>query len=294
MLPLQTKLKIYIAVSVTIHFIGFVSLVILYIVYNNWQSNMIDQKVFGEIFIRSVLFFSITFIFSFLYGGYVYFFVFKKGINKYKEIKRRLEQIGQLEDFNLKAISIPDEDEFGNIGIYLNYIINKIEKYNELKTERLFVEHEKTKLLADFLNIPILFVSIENGEKIVKHYNETFEQIFARKNEKEFYDIRNRQLTKLSISGSEGINLIDIFNKISDEEVVDSFIDKEFEDAIDYAITKRTKTTIKNKEIKTIDGKEWYLSEEINIYPVIDRQDNPIEIIIFFDKFKKINKKLKK
>jgi hypothetical protein len=139
-----------------------------------------------------------------------------------------------------------------------------------------------------------VFVSIENGEKIVKHYNETCEQIFARKNEKEFYDIRNRQLTKLSISGSEGINLIDIFNKISDEEIVDSFIDKEFEDAIDYAITKRTKTTIKNKEIKTIDGKELYLSEEINIYPVIDRQDNPIEIIIFFDKFKKINKKLKK
>jgi hypothetical protein len=67
---------------------------------------------------------------SFLYGGYVYFFVFQKGINKYKEIKKRLEQIGQLEDFNLKAISIPDEDEFGNIGIYLNYIINKIEKYN--------------------------------------------------------------------------------------------------------------------------------------------------------------------
>ncbi|MEJ5284789.1 MAG: hypothetical protein WHS77_07020 [Brevinematales bacterium] len=294
MLPLQTKLKIYIAVSVTIHFIGFVSLVVLYIVYNNWQSNIIDQKFFGEIFVRSVLFFSITFIFSFLYGGYVYFFVFKKGINRYKEIKRRLEQISELEDFNLKAISIPDEDEFGNIGIYLNYIINKIEKYNELKTERLFVEHEKTKLLADFLNIPILFVSIENGEKIVKHYNETFEQIFARKNEKEFYDIRNRQLTKLSISGSEGINLLDIFNKISDEEVVDSFIDKEFEDAIDYAITKRTKTTIKNKEVKTIDGKEWYLSEEINIYPVIDRQDNPIEIIIFFDKFKKINKKLKK
>ncbi|MGC8770774.1 MAG: hypothetical protein ACP5Q5_05940 [Brevinematia bacterium] len=294
MLPLQTKLKIYIAVSVTIHFIGFVSLVVLYIVYNNWQSNIIDQKFFGEIFVRSVLFFSITFIFSFLYGGYVYFFVFKKGINRYKEIKRRLEQISELEDFNLKAISIPDEDEFGNIGIYLNYIINKIEKYNELKTERLFVEHEKTKLLADFLNIPILFVSIENGEKIVKHYNETFEQIFARKNEKEFYDIRNRQLTKLSISGSEGINLLDIFNKISDEEIVDSFIDKEFEDAIDYAITKRTKTTIKNKEVKTIDGKEWYLSEEINIYPVIDRQDNPIEIIIFFDKFKKINKKLKK
>ncbi|MCX7820174.1 MAG: hypothetical protein N2258_00670 [Brevinematales bacterium] len=293
MIPLQTKLKIYIAISITIHFIGVVSLVILYIVYNNWQQNLISPKVLGEILNRIVFFFSITLILSFIYGSYVYFFAFKKGINKYKEIKKRLEQVGQFEDFNLKSISIPDEDEFGNIGIYLNFILNKIEKYNELKTERLFVEHEKTKLLADFLNIPILFVSIENGEKIVKHYNETFEKIFARKNENEFYDIINRQLTRLSIANYDGVNLMDIFNKMSDEEIVDSFIDKEFEDALDYAIAKKTKTTIKNKEIKTINGKELYLSEEINIYPVIDRQDNPIELIIFFDKFKKI-KNLKK
>ncbi len=292
MIPLQTRIKIYLAISIVSQFIGFISFFLVYIIVRKAKNKMEEFQVLVNFTERSYIFISILLIFSILYGISIYFFVFKKGINKYRELKRRLDEVSILEDFNLKSISFPEEDEFGNIGTLFMAIINKIEKYNELRTERLYVEFEKNRLLADFINIPILFVSLEKGEKIVQYYNESFEKIFAKKNEKEFYDIKNLQLNSLYIASSEQKEpkfkgVLDVFDKMSEQEMVYSFIDKEFDSAIDYAIVQKTKTTIK-KEIRTINGLELYKSDRIEIYPILDRQGNTFEIVILFDKIKKI------
>ncbi len=285
-IPLQTKLKIYITISISIQLIGLISVIILYLVYINLGNEVIDHKVFSELTKRIIFFLVIVFTLSFFYGSYVYFFVFKKGINRYRDLKKRLEQTIFLDDFNLTKVSFPEEDEFGNLGFYLNAIINKLIKIDELRKERLFVEYEKNKLLADFITIPILFVGMKDGAKIIRHYNNVFEKIFARKNEDSYYDVRNINLSNIIIRTTDSV--MNYFNKMADSEIVDTFIDKEFENALDYVIAQKTKTTIKNKKIKTINGKETYLSEEINIYPILDSKGNPMEIVIFFGKFKKI------
>ncbi|MGC8765186.1 MAG: hypothetical protein ACP5QT_04800 [Brevinematia bacterium] len=292
MIPLQTRIKIYLAVSIVSQFVGFISLFLIYLMERELKNGIISFQLLGAFIERVYIFVSILFLLSIIYGISIYFFVFKKGINKYKELKKRLDDLSIQEDFNLKSISFPEEDEFGDIGRAFSSIISKIEKYEELRTERLFVEFEKNKLLADFIDIPILFVSLERGEKIVRYYNETFEKIFAKKNEKEFYDIKNLQLMSLFILGESENGpafkgILDMFDRMSEQEMVYSFIDKEFESAIDYAIVQKTKTTIK-KEIRTINGQEIYKSDRIEIYPILDRQGNTFEVVIFFNKLKKV------
>jgi hypothetical protein len=235
----------------------------------------------------------VTSILVVFFGISVYFFAYKKGLNRYKEIQKRIEDFVIQEDFNLKSLDFPEEDEFGNIGMAFNAIISKLEKYDEIKMEKLFVEFEKTKILSDMIDTPILFVSIEDGEKIVKYYNDKFEKIFAKKNDKEYYDIKNMRLNSLRIgieenkSEPESFSVMETFKQMSETEMVDSFIDKEFEDAIDLAISEKRKTDIR-KEIKTIRGDEKYKSESITIHPVLARNGEVLEVIIVFNKLKKI------
>jgi hypothetical protein len=292
--PLQVRIKIYIIVASVLHILSFVGYYIIYKILSG--VNQTFQFPYPMLIIFSTRFCYFMFFTSILvvfFGISVYFFAYKKGINRYKEIQKRIEDFVIQEDFNLKRLDFPEEDEFGNIGMAFNAIISKLEKYDEIKMEKLFVEFEKTKILSDMIDTPILFVSIEDGEKIVKYYNEKFEKIFAKKNDKEFYDIKNMRLNSLRIgieenkSEHESFSVMETFKQMSETEMVDSFIDKEFEDAIDLAISEKRKTDIR-KEIKTIRGDEKYKSGSITIHPVLARNGEVLEVIIVFNELKKI------
>jgi len=292
--PLQVRIKIYIIVASVLHIVSFVGYYIIYKILSG--VNQTFQFPYPMLIIFSTRFFYFMFVTSILvvfFGISVYFFAYKKGLNRYKEIQKRIEDFVIQEDFNLKSLDFPEEDEFGNIGMAFNAIISKLEKYDEIKMEKLFVEFEKTKILSDMIDTPILFVSIEDGEKIVKYYNEKFEKIFAKKNDKEFYDIKNMRLNSLRIgieenkSEPESFSVMETFKQMSETEMVDSFIDKEFEDAIDLAISEKRKTDIR-KEIKTIRGDEKYKSGSITIHPVLARNGEVLEVIIVFNELKKI------
>lgn len=290
MLPLQTRIKIYIILSIILHIIYLIAYYVMFVIFNNMDKDgILTSYILGFFSLRFFYFVLVSTLIVIILGVTVYFFSYKKGINRYKELQKRMEDFLIQEDFNLKALDFPLEDEFGNIGMAFNKIINKIEKYNTLRLQRLYVEFEKTRLLADMIDTPILFVGVEDGEKVVRHYNKSFEKIFARKNEKEFYDLRNMLLDSLVVEreGIEFKGVLDTFNKMQDTDMVVNFIDDEFENAIELAITQKTKIDIK-KELKTIKGDKKYRCDLISIYPVTDKNGNTLDLMIFFDKLKEI------
>ncbi len=79
MIPLQTRIKIYLAISIVSQFIGFISFFLVYIIVRKAKNKMEEFQVLVNFTERSYIFISILLIFSILYGISIYFFVFKKG-----------------------------------------------------------------------------------------------------------------------------------------------------------------------------------------------------------------------
>ena len=294
MIPQQTKIKIYIITSIIVYIISLVSIFIINMYVSNLFRSVTALTASPLAFLnRLYIFLIVMCLVSVVFGIYIFIMSFIRGINRYRDLARRIANITEQEDFNLKSIEFPKEDEFGNVGVYFNQIISKIQRFDELKTQRIKIEKQKFELLSRMIDTPILVVSIEKDDKIVKYYNESFEKIFARKEEEgEYYDIKNLYLAALKVGEPPTKNykgVLDVFNKMSEGELIYSFIDKEFDNAINIAIADKTKTVIK-KDIRTIRGDEVYRSDLIEIYPIWNDYGTTMEVVIFFNKLRKVKR----
>jgi hypothetical protein len=220
-------------------------------------------------------------VFAIIYGIVMFVFVLVRGINKYQDIARRLASIELQTEYNLKTIEFPKEDEFGNLGSHLSLILKRLAKYDDLKVQRIRIENQKFKLVADKLTTPVLVIGIEDSEKKVKYYNDSFQESFTKKEGNAFYDIRNALLSAINIQPVKNGKKEQL-----DPEDIESFLDIEFVQAIDLTISNKSMTTIK-KDIKSLDGSEKYHSDNIEIIPFWDDYDAVTDVMLIFEKIKR-------
>ena len=298
MFSLQNKIRFYIVVSIIIYIICTISIFLINVYINNSIGSLIAPLKEVNKFLNKIYIFVVTLsIFGVIYGIYVFFNSYLKGLNRYREIVKRVAGFSEQDVFDLKSIDFPSEDEFGNMGIEMNSIISKLQRFDDLKVQRIKVEEQKIEILAERMDLPVLVVKVDKNDKIVKYYNSKFEQIFARKKDKEdqFYDLKNFFLKALIVQEEKPVEsqthnpfkgVLDAFNAISEGELIYSFIDKEFEDAINIAIADRNITTIK-KNVRTIRGDEVWHSEKIEIIPAWNDYGKTLDVIILFHNLKK-------
>lgn len=289
MISLQAKVKLYIVLSIIIFVIVAVSIFVIDMHIGNILQELkslrpnvyksVDTKLLNSIYIFLL---SLSIV-ALAYGIFTLIFTFKRGINKYKDIARRINNLEKEGDFNLASIEFPTEDEFGGIGNNLNRIIHTLARFDNLKTQKINTENQKFKILADKFDIPIIVAHIEGKKKIVKYFNRKFETTFAASGDEAspFLDIKNSFLNALRISNGKEKKETE-----SDSKDIKHFIDNEFRGAIDLAITNLAPTKIK-KDISSLNGKSVFHCDEIEIIPVLNDRNAVMEIIIIFRKIRK-------
>jgi len=101
--------------------------------------------LFGTGFVISSLFFLVT---------------RRRGFASYKRIIDRLSSERSM-SFNLN-IQFPEQDEFGDLGRWLNKFIVRMREFDRIKVERLRASQQKVAFLSDIVDKGIVFVSKEN------------------------------------------------------------------------------------------------------------------------------------
>jgi hypothetical protein len=285
LVSLQAKIKIYIAFSLMIYIITAISIFTIDLYVNNAvQEAGIEMPETVEL-LNKLYIFNISLVLGALVLGlYILVFVFIRGINKYKEYTRRLMNLQKQGRYSLEMLQFPKEDEFGNIGTHLNYITAQIMKFDMLKTQKIKTENQKFRIISDRLLIPVLTISNDGGSKIIKHYNKKFQELFIPSSKENgfFTNLTNSVLSTLRIRKND---LAKKDDNIEDDGV-NKFIDAEFNQAIDLAITNSSEMTIK-KEIYSLNGQKTYYCEDINIIPVVTEENRVFDVLIIFNKIKR-------
>lgn len=283
MISLQNRLRIYIILSIVVNIITAISVFILDLRLSPAlvRLNLLEPDLVNFLDRLYIALLVVT-VFAILYGIVVFVFVFVRGVNKYRDLARRLASIETQSEYNLKSIEFPREDEFGNLGSYLSLILKRIAKYDDLKLQRIRIENQKFKMIADKTDIPVLVIAVEDTDKRVKYYNESFQNSFTKKEKDVFFDIRNTLLTALNIQAEKK----ETKEPIPDAETFESFLDDEFIQAIDFAIADKSQTTIK-KDIRSLDGKERYHSDNIEIVPFWNDYGEVTDVMLLFNKIRK-------
>ncbi len=282
MISLQSRLKIYIILSIVIYIIMAISIFMIDLRLSPalTRLNLLEADLV-EFLNRLYIALIVITIFAILYGIVMFVFVLVRGINKYQDIVRRIASIETQSEYNLKSIEFPREDEFGNLGSHLSLILKRLSKYDDLKVQRIRIENQKFKIIADKISMPVLVIGVEDKDKKVKYYNENFQTTFTRKEENVFFDIRNTLLSALNIQSVKNGK-----KEPADKEALESFIDGEFVQAIDLAISNKSSTTIK-KDIRSLDGSERYHSDNIEIIPFWNDYGEVTDVMLLFEKIRK-------
>ena len=146
---------------------------------------------------RLYIFAIIISILALTFGIYILLFTYTRGLNKYRDIARRLQVITTKSVFDLSILDFPTEDEFGSLGGDLNRILTRLKTFDELKRQKIHSEREKFQFLADRIDYPVMVISVEDSEKVVKFYNEKFSEVFVKRPETSLVNI---VLSKILIS----------------------------------------------------------------------------------------------
>lgn len=290
MFTLQNRLRIYIVLSIGVYTILTLSVFVIdtYLNFIFQQFPQINPSI-TQFLNKIYIFTLIVSLVAIALGVYVLVSIYIRGINKYKEIDRRFFGTDLVGDFNLKSIEFPSEDEFGHMGKHLNNILDRVERFDHLKSQRIMTERMKFELLGEIIDVPLLTIQIEEHDKVIKYYNELFKDKFAKKIVKDeeedlFFDFKNAMLSALRIQENVfGLKPLPVDE--SENMDLNMFIDSEFVQAIDLTLSTLTSTTIR-KEIWNIYGDVLYYSDEIKIYPIWDDYGKVQEVVILFDKLK--------
>lgn len=287
MFPLQTRLKLYLVLSLMIYAVTVSSIFILDLKLAPILSSLEGLDALLSQLNGIYLFIIILSIIAFLYGTLILVFTFLRGINKYREIVRRLDAVEERGDYDLASIEFQPEDEFGNIGRTFNDVIARLRKFDSLKVQRIKIEAQKFEMLAEEIPYPVMVINTEGSDKTVSYYNKHFRDTFAVRHEEEqskFFDLKNVLLSALNIQDDVEADL----STPDDDKAkpIERFIDEEFIHAIELAVTTRTATTIK-KDMHALEGKTVYHSDSIRIVPVWDDFNKVHEVVIIFEKIRK-------
>lgn len=151
-------MRVYSFFSILFFIFGALAVVIggptLFVSYE-WSEPEIESFVF---FFRVVivLLFGTGFVISSLF----FLFTRRRGFASYRRIIDRLSSERSM-SFNLN-IQFPEQDEFGDLGRWLNKFISRMREFDRIKVERLRTLQQKVVFLSEISDKGIVFVSKEN------------------------------------------------------------------------------------------------------------------------------------
>ena len=153
-------MRVYSGFSVLFFIFGALAVVIggptLFVSYE-WSDPEVESFVF--LFrVVIVLLFGTGFVISSLF----FLVTRRRGLSSYKRIIDRVSSERSM-SFNLN-IQFPEQDEFGDLGRWLNKFVSRMREFDRIKVERLRVSQQKLSAIAETVDKGILFVS--NEERI--------------------------------------------------------------------------------------------------------------------------------
>jgi len=177
-------------------------------------------------------------------------FTRKKGFVAYKRIIDRISSERSM-SFNLN-VKFPEEDEFGNLGKWLNKFIEQARKFDKIKVERLRASQQKLTYLSESIEKGLIFVS--NDQKITYANSYFIKQL----------KIGNKTIVGLPI------------NKVIDND-----------DLTNSLIELKKKPKNKTLEDLRLKSGDLVYKTKITIIPIIDSEVNLMETMLVFDYIQK-------
>jgi len=236
-------MRVYSFFSILFFIFGALAVVIggptLFVSYE-WSDPEIESFVF--IFrVVIVLLFGSGFVISSLF----FLVTRRRGFSSYKRIIDRLSSERSM-SFNLN-IQFPEQDEFGDLGRWLNKFIARMKEFDRIKVERLRASQQKVAFLTEIMDKGIVILSNENK---VTYANSIF--------------IRGLKLGEKSIIGLP-------MNKVIENEALD--------EALEGLKNKPKNATIEELRVKS--GDSGYKTK-VDIIPIISTDVDLMETMIVF------------
>jgi hypothetical protein len=241
-------MRIYSFFSILFFIFGALAVVVggptLFVSYE-WGDPEIESSVlifrvvivllFGSGFVISSLFFLVT---------------RRRGFASYKRIIDRISSERSM-SFNLN-IRFPEQDEFGDLGKWLNKFIEQMREFDQIKVERLRAFQQKVALLAEMTKKGMVIVSSDN---------------------------------KITYANSHIIKSLDIGDKI----IVGLPINKVIENETLEEVLNNLKSTPKNQTLEDLRVKSWDVEfkTKIDLVPVISSDVTLMETIVIFHQLQK-------
>ncbi len=115
-----------------------------------------------------IIFFGAGFVIS----SFVFAVSRKRGFTAYKRIIDRISSERSM-SFNLN-IRFPENDEFGNLGKWLNKFIEKLREFDRIKVERLRAAQQKLNFLSESIEKGLVIVTSDNK---ISYVNSHFKKL---------------------------------------------------------------------------------------------------------------------
>lgn len=204
--------------------------------------------VYGTVIFRIVviIFFGAGFVFS----SFIFLGKRKRGFTAYKRIIDRLS-IEKSMSFNLN-VSFPEQDEFGNLGKWLNKFMEQMREFDKIKVERLRASQQKIAALSEAAEKGLLVLS--NEMKI----------IYA-----------NSYFKKLLNIGEKTIAGLPVEKVVQNEELIDSL----------ESLREKPRDQVLN-DLKVKSNDVVYKAKAA-VIPIINSEAQLMEIMIIFDYIQK-------
>ncbi len=241
-------MRIYSVFSVLFFIFGALAVVIggpaLFVSYE-WSDPEVESFVF--VFrVVIVLLFGTGFVISSLF----FLVTRRRGLSSYKRIIDRLSSERSM-SFNLN-IQFPEQDEFGDLGRWLNKFVSRMREFDRIKVERLRALQQKLAAIAEIVDKGILFVSNENRITFV-----------------------NKAFIRLMNIGEKSVVGLPLNRVIESEEI--GLALEEFE-------KKPKNRTLEDLRIRS--GDSWYKAV-VDMVPIISPDVDLLETMIVFNNIQK-------
>ncbi|MGL4676988.1 MAG: hypothetical protein ACRCWI_04910 [Brevinema sp.] len=273
MFSLSNIIRVYIILSIVVMISFFVMLtsvdIILEPVWGIVSSDI--EQIYRNLYITVI----IMSLIAIITGIAISIFIFDRGINKYKDLLRRFENIDQSSILRPASLRFPDQDEFGNLGTRLNDFITKIDYYDQLKTNLAKAEQGKFTNVAELLPYPLLLINMNTNEPYISFYNNSFKEHFLKKSV--FIDIQGKPKTQYYILEDTPLSYL----TLKTEEQEPFFTEQQFAQLKNNLIHQEKKHIIHDGIFSDLVGDKKYIFEQVVGIPIINELEHSVSQMLY-------------
>lgn len=274
MFSLSHAIRIYISLSLTILIAFFSALTAIDVILEPlWIfAEPGTEEIFRNIYIAVI----VIALVAAVYGVIVLIFIYNRGLNKYQEFLRRMNNLSYNTQMRPDSLRFPEQDEFGNLGADLNRFIEKIAAFDKLKTELAMAEKEKFHITADNARFPVLIFNTEASSPYVSYYNKAFKETFLKKSA--FIDSSGKTQIRY-------YNILDVSLQhltIKDLDNTPFFDEKQCEWIKNHTLIPE-RHTLRNMSFKDLNNEKTITFDEVLFVPLIPESSNAQIMYVFLN-----------